>query len=98
MLLSYNNNHITYGESFKLKHHLWQDSSMSKLLGFLFIVPLLVPQYTSWLICVSTLLLTKYALKMVNISRKQLIVSLSMGWVASCAIAIPYITMNLLCA
>ena len=89
ILLCYN--HMIYGENFKLKRHLWQDSSMCKLLSFLFIVPLLVSQYTSWLISVSTLLLTKYALKMVNISRKQLIISLSIGWVLSCAIAIPYI-------
>ena len=89
ILLCYN--HMIYGENFKLKHHLWQDSSMCKLLRLFFIVPLLVSQYTSWLISVNTLLLTKYALKMVNISRKQLIISLSIGWVSSCAIAIPYI-------
>ena len=87
ILLCYN--HIIYGENFKLKRHLWQDSSMCKLLHVFFIVPLLVSQYTSWLISVNTLLLTKYALKMVNISRKRLIISLSMGWVVSCAIAIP---------
>ena len=88
ILLCYN--HMIYGENFKLKHHLWQDSSMCKPLRLFFVVPLLVSQYTSWLINVNTLLLTKYALKMVNISRKQLIISLSIGWVSSCAIAIPY--------
>ena len=84
-------NHMIYGENFKLKRHLWQVSSMCKLLSCLFIVPLLVSQYTSWLISVNTLLLTKYALKMVNISRMQLIIALIMGWLVSCAIAIPYV-------
>ena len=89
ILLYYN--HMIYGWNFKLKRHLWQDSSMCKLLSCLFIVPLLVSQYTSWLISVNTLLLTKYALKMVNISRMQLIIALIMGWLVSCAITIPYV-------
>ena len=93
ILLCYN--HIIYGENFKLKRHLWQDSSICKLLSFLFIVPLLVSQYTSWLISVSTLLLTKYALKMMDISKMQLIISLGMGWVSSCAIAILYIVVGI---
>ena len=71
-----------------------KDSSMCKLLSCLFIVPLLVSQYTSWLISVNTLLLTKYAIKIVSISRMQVITALIMGWLVSCAITIPYVVIR----
>ena len=86
-------NAMVYGTDFEMKRHLWQKSLTCKILSCLFIVPLLVSQYTSCLISVNTLLLTKYALTMVNISGKQLVALLGIGWAASCAIATPFVNL-----
>ena len=83
--------HTIYGEAFYIKRYVWLQSLICKVISLVFIVPVMVSNYTSCLISINTLLLTKFALKLIKFTNAQIVFLIMIGWLVSTLIVLPFI-------
>ena len=80
VILVYN---FIHGKHFNFFRDEWHNSSLCSILGTVFMTSLLCSQYASCLISFNVLIATKFALKILNISKMPFVIAIVLGWAIS---------------